>query len=106
MDGMENSEKWSDNDVQALLALYATEEVQSGLEGCTRNLKIFGKVAGELAHIGVYHTAKQCREKIKKLKQDYKKIKDHNNRSGAPRLRCSLTAPTSSPWPAPVRLQT
>ena len=53
MNGMENSEKWSDHDVQALLALYATEEVQSGLEGCTRNLKIFGKVAaGELAHIG------------------------------------------------------
>ena len=63
MDGMENSEKWSDNDVQALLALYATEEVQSGLEGCTRNLKIFGKIARELAQIGVYHTAKQCREK-------------------------------------------
>lgn len=29
--------------------------------------------------MGVYHTAKQCREKLKKLKKDYKKIKDHNN---------------------------
>ncbi|XP_032360897.1 uncharacterized protein LOC116672973 isoform X2 [Etheostoma spectabile] len=78
-----NSEKWTDAEVQALLALYATEELQRDLEGSTRNIKIFGKISIELAQMGVYHTVKQCREKVKKLKQDYKKIKDHNNQIGA-----------------------
>ncbi|XP_078099344.1 uncharacterized protein LOC144512450 [Sander vitreus] len=85
MDGMLNSEKWTDEEVKALLVLYATEEVQRNLGGSTRNIKIFGKISSELAQMGVYHTVKQCREKVKKLKQDYKKIKDHNNQSGANR---------------------
>ncbi|XP_039647549.1 uncharacterized protein LOC120553322 isoform X3 [Perca fluviatilis] len=85
MDGMLNSEKWTDAEVQALLAMYANEEVQRDLEGSTRNIKIFGKISSELAQMGVYHTVKQCREKVKKLKQDYKKIKDHNNQGGANR---------------------
>ncbi|XP_028426640.1 uncharacterized protein LOC114550216 isoform X2 [Perca flavescens] len=85
MDGMLNSEKWTDAEVQALLAMYANEEVQRDLEGSTRNIKIFGKISSELAQMGVYHTVKQCREKVKKLKQDYKKIKDHNNQCGANR---------------------
>ncbi|XP_034718799.1 uncharacterized protein LOC117938369 isoform X3 [Etheostoma cragini] len=78
-----NSEKWTDAEVQALLALYATEELQRDLEGSTRNIKIFGKISSDLAQMGVHHTVKQCREKVKKLKQDYKKIKDHNNQIGA-----------------------
>ncbi|KAI9525253.1 hypothetical protein NQZ68_009933 [Dissostichus eleginoides] len=32
--------------------------------------------------MGIFHSANSCRDKIKKLKQDYKKIKDHNNKSG------------------------
>lgn len=76
-------DKWTDDEVQALLALYATEEVQREFEGTQKNLKIFAKISTLLADSGIYHTTKQCREKIKKLKQDYKKIKDHNNHSGA-----------------------
>lgn len=29
---------------------------------------------------GIHHTVKQCRKKMKLLKQDYKKTKDHNKR--------------------------
>ncbi|KAL3055625.1 hypothetical protein OYC64_018322 [Pagothenia borchgrevinki] len=39
-------------------------------------------ISQELAAIGIIHGAKSCRDKIKKLKQDFKKIKDHNNESG------------------------
>lgn len=35
--------------------------------------------------LGIVHSGKQRREKLKKLKQDYKKLKDHNNRSGSDR---------------------
>ncbi|KAL3055823.1 hypothetical protein OYC64_018508 [Pagothenia borchgrevinki] len=39
-------------------------------------------ISQELAAIGIIHGAKSCRDKIKKLKQDFKKLKDHNNKSG------------------------
>ncbi|KAI9538433.1 hypothetical protein NQZ68_014177 [Dissostichus eleginoides] len=32
--------------------------------------------------MGIFHSGNSCRDKIKKLKQDYKKIKDHNNKRG------------------------
>ncbi|KAL3065020.1 hypothetical protein OYC64_015242 [Pagothenia borchgrevinki] len=38
-------------------------------------------ISQELVAIGIIHGCKSCRDKIKKLKQDFKK-KDHNNKSG------------------------
>ncbi|MEQ2253881.1 hypothetical protein ILYODFUR_037113 [Ilyodon furcidens] len=36
-----------------------------------------------MAGQGYQQTAKQCRVKLKKLKSDYRTIKDHNGRSGS-----------------------
>ncbi len=82
---MENSDRWTDAEVQALLNIFATEEIQLEFEGTKRNIKVFASIASQLAALGIQHTAKQCHDKIKKLKQDYKRIKDHNNQSGADR---------------------
>ena len=68
-----------------LISLYVTEEIQDNFALLKRNIKIFANISLQLATLGIHHTAKQCREKIKKLKQDYKKIKDHNNQSGSDR---------------------
>ncbi|KAM9317860.1 uncharacterized protein KZ484_022283 [Pholidichthys leucotaenia] len=38
-----------------------------------------------MAAQGYTRTAKQCREKLKKMKSDYRAIKDHNGRSGVSR---------------------
>eukprot|EP00064_Thunnus_orientalis_P007596 superscaffoldBa00000854_g7618 len=57
------------------------EKIQRDLQESLRNEKVFREVSGRLAAMGMYHSAKQCREKIKKLKQDYRKIK--RNRSEA-----------------------
>ncbi|XP_072292312.1 uncharacterized protein [Eucyclogobius newberryi] len=78
-----NSEKWIDSEVHALLSVYAATKMQRHSEGHKTNNKIFDSISKELEHFGVHHTPKQCREKIKKLKQDYKKIKDYNNLNGA-----------------------
>lgn len=77
-----SSEKWQDAEVQALLSLYATKTMHRDFEGQKQNMRIFEKISNELANIGIHHTTKQCREKVKKLKQDYKKIKEINE-SGA-----------------------
>lgn len=51
----------------------------------TRNEKLFQKVAQLLAAHGYHRTYKQCRDKLEKLKSNYKTIKDHNSRSGSNR---------------------
>ncbi|KAL7392231.1 hypothetical protein ABVT39_021665 [Epinephelus coioides] len=78
-------DKWTDEEVQALLAFYGNDEIQRGFESSRRNEKIYQDISAHLDSLDIHHTAKQCREKLKKLKQDYKKLKDHNNRSGANR---------------------
>nr|XP_055024949.1 zinc finger and SCAN domain-containing protein 29-like isoform X2 [Misgurnus anguillicaudatus] len=46
---------------------------------------VFEEIAKKKSENGVSRTAKQCRIKLKALKTDYKKIIDHNNRSGRER---------------------
>lgn len=79
-----NTRAWTDAEVQSLLRIYASE-IQQDFQGCKRHLKIFGNISSQLAMLDIHHTPKQCREKIKKLKQDYKKIKDHNEQNGSDR---------------------
>lgn len=50
---------------------------------CRRNEKIYMEI---LAHLdNIHHMVKQCGEKINKLKQGSKSLKDHNNQSGLDR---------------------
>ncbi|XP_034024409.1 zinc finger and SCAN domain-containing protein 29-like [Thalassophryne amazonica] len=76
---------WTDEEVRAFLSIYADEEIQGDFESSTRKEKVYQKISKRLSELGINHNAKQCREKIKKMKQDYKKVKDHNNRSGSDR---------------------
>lgn len=80
---MEPPSNWSYEETQALIAVWSEEKIQRDLQESLRNEKVFREVSGRLAAMGMYHSAKQCREKIKKLKQDYRKIKRNCKRSGA-----------------------
>ncbi len=62
---MENSDRWTDAEVQALLNIYAMEEIQLEFEGTKRNIKVFASIASQLAALCIQHTAKQCREKLR-----------------------------------------
>ncbi|XP_034006673.1 uncharacterized protein LOC117498584 [Trematomus bernacchii] len=75
-------ERWTDDDVSALLDIYADDAIQALQLKAVSNAKMYECISQELADIGIIHGAKSCRDKIKKLKQDFKKIKDHNNKSG------------------------
>ena len=52
------------------------------MEGCKRNQQVYQTIARELQTEGYERTFQQCREKIKKLKQEYNKIKDKLNKTG------------------------
>ncbi|KAL3060949.1 hypothetical protein OYC64_009208 [Pagothenia borchgrevinki] len=51
----------------------------------TRNIKVFQEVSTLMATSGYSRTVVQCREKLKKLKGEYRLVKDNNNTSGASR---------------------
>ncbi|KAL3043530.1 hypothetical protein OYC64_003401 [Pagothenia borchgrevinki] len=77
-----SSERWSDEDVSARLAIYSEDGIQQLLLKAVSNCKMYQCCSVKLADMGIFHSAHSCRDKIKKLKQDYKQIKDHNNKSG------------------------
>lgn len=78
-------EKWTDHEVQVLLSIYSDDEVQRQLKSANRNSRVYQKISSRLAELGIHHSAQRCREKIKKMKQDYKRIKECNNVSGTSR---------------------
>ena len=73
---------WTDAEVRALIGFWGDFRIQAELDGAVRNKAIYEKIARKMAEAGFNRDWKQCRAKIKNLKNDYKKIKDSNNRSG------------------------
>ena len=77
---------WGDDEVFTLIEIWADEGIQQQLDSCTRKRPVFETIARRLGEEGEYtRTFIQVREKIKQLKQAYKKGKDSNNRSGSNR---------------------
>ena len=64
---------------------YGEDSIKTELEGCKRNKQIFEKIARELKAAGYERMAVQCREKIKKLIAEYKKVKITTMRQGRDR---------------------
>ena len=73
---------WTDSETFMLIELWGNDAIQDQLEGCTRNRVVYEKLARGMETAGYKRTAIQCREKIKKLKADYRKIKDHHDLTG------------------------
>ncbi|KAK7157038.1 hypothetical protein R3I94_006941 [Phoxinus phoxinus] len=67
------------------MGIMGEERVQRELDGMVRNEKVFQHVSERMATEGFQRTSEQCRIKSKKLRSDYRKVKDHNSRSGVHR---------------------
>ncbi|KAL2102556.1 hypothetical protein ACEWY4_001724 [Coilia grayii] len=77
---------WSNEEVGTFLSLVADDKIQRELDGATRNEMVYQEVSRLMASHGSHvRTFVQCCEKLKKLKSDYRSIKDHNGRSGSNR---------------------
>ena len=51
-------------------------------EGCKRNKVVFEKISDEMEKGGFKRSGVQFRDKIKKIRGDYKKVKDKRGRTG------------------------
>ena len=78
---------WTDADVFKLIELWGEEGIQEQLEGSKRNKHVYEKLSNILAKHKIEKTGEQCRCKLKKLCQEYKKIKDTHNKTGTGRKK-------------------
>ena len=76
---------WSDEEVFELIDLWG-ENIQVQLETCKRNKWVYEKIATRMKEAGYDRSADQCREKAKKLKGEYRKIKDKEGKTGTGRI--------------------
>ena len=71
---------WTNYEVAAIrpIDIWATVEIQGQLDGMRRNKKVYERISEEMTAHGFVRTFKQCRNKIKWLKHEYKRAIDNN----------------------------
>ncbi|XP_061539090.1 LOW QUALITY PROTEIN: multifunctional protein ADE2 [Phycodurus eques] len=82
--GVEEGRHWTDDEVRALLCIWADRRVRESLKSTLHNKYIFQEISSQMQHtFGVARHWKQCRTKYKNLKYDYKMAKStHAARGG------------------------
>nr|XP_035976653.1 uncharacterized protein LOC118553661 [Halichoerus grypus] len=70
---------WTEEEVKALLSVWAEKNIREQLYGTLRNKGIFIYIAKRLQALGVYRDWKQCRAKYKNLKYEYRTVKYAHN---------------------------
>lgn len=65
-----------------LSELWGEDKVQAQLEGCKRNAQLFERISCKMRDKGYDQVGVQCREKVKKLRGEYRKVKDKKGKTG------------------------
>uniref|UniRef100_A0A3Q3G027 C2H2-type domain-containing protein n=3 Tax=Kryptolebias marmoratus TaxID=37003 RepID=A0A3Q3G027_KRYMA len=67
--------EWLPDEVQVLITLWAQPNIQKQLLTSGKNNDVFTYLSNELALVGFSKTQEQCSLKVKKLEEEYKKMK-------------------------------
>lgn len=73
---------WSKQETLKLIEIWGDDRIQAQLEGVHRNQDVFNKITREMGKSGFDRTFQQCRDKLKKLKSEYRKLKDKQGKTG------------------------
>ncbi|XP_073214408.1 uncharacterized protein [Lepidochelys kempii] len=79
---------WTEREVWDLIAVWGEESVLSELRSSFRNAKTFVKISQGMKDRGHNRDPKQCRMKLKELRQAYQKTREANSRSGSEPQTC------------------
>nr|XP_048688304.1 zinc finger and SCAN domain-containing protein 32-like [Caretta caretta] len=79
---------WTKREVQDLITVWGEESVLSELRSSFRNAKTFVKISQGMKDRGHNRDPKQCRMKLKELRQAYQKTREANGRSGSEPQTC------------------
>ena len=89
---------WNNLETFKLVEIWGEEEIQALLEGCTRNRPVYDKIARGMTEAGDKRTGVQCQDKLKKLKSEYKKVKDYNTELGKQRKAWKFYSCMNCSW--------
>ncbi|EMP42424.1 hypothetical protein UY3_00306 [Chelonia mydas] len=84
-DGAKNRKRapaWTKREVRDLIGVWGEESMLSELRSSFRNAKTFVKISQGMKDRGHNRDLKQCRVKLKELRQAYQKTREANGRSG------------------------
>ncbi|CAM4611179.1 unnamed protein product, partial [Lepidochelys kempii] len=79
---------WTEREVRDLIAVWGEESVLSELRSSFRNAKTFVKISQGMKDRSHNRDPKQCRMKLKELRQAYQKTREANGRSGSEPQTC------------------
>ncbi|XP_074988872.1 uncharacterized protein LOC142073335 [Caretta caretta] len=79
---------WTEREVRDLIAVWGEESVLSELRSSFQNAKTFLKISQGMMDRGHNRDPKQCRVKLKELRQAYQKTREANSRSGSEPQTC------------------
>nr|XP_048712142.1 uncharacterized protein LOC125639347 [Caretta caretta] len=81
---------WTEREVRDLIAVWGEESVLSELRSSFQNAKTFVKISQGMKDRGHNRDLKQCRVKLKELRQAYQKTREANGHSGSEPQTCRL----------------
>ena len=70
---------WCEEEIRALISVWTDDIIQAEFGGTHRNQHVYKKISAEQEKLGYRRTWDKCRDKVKTLKHDYKKVVDNNN---------------------------
>ncbi|CAM5081305.1 unnamed protein product [Natator depressus] len=79
---------WTEREVRDLIGVRGEESVLSELRSSFRNAKTFVKISQGMKDRGHNRDPKQCRMKLKELRQAYQKTREANGHSGSEPQTC------------------
>uniref|UniRef100_A0A1A8FE05 C2H2-type domain-containing protein n=1 Tax=Nothobranchius korthausae TaxID=1143690 RepID=A0A1A8FE05_9TELE len=91
---------WSKKEVHALLVYWANPSVQQDLLLKARRNAVYDSLSAKLASLGFNKSAQECKEKIRKLKQNYRKIKKRQNMGWSRTMQLGILGEALSLQPA------
>lgn len=77
---------WSEAETYKFIEIWGNDQIQAQLEGCKRSKTVYERIARAMTE-GHSKSATQCREKAKKLKTEYRKVKDKRQVTGEGRKK-------------------
>ena len=73
---------WNKEETLKLIELWGDDAIQAMLEGSWRSKDIFVRISQGMNEAGYNKNGEQCSSKIKKLRLEYRKIKDKRGKTG------------------------
>ena len=80
---MSRGSTWAEEEIRYLISIWSDENIKSQLENTHKNANMYKLFSERMKERGYERTAEQCHLKVKKLRQQYIKVRDAIRKSGA-----------------------